>query len=188
MVDSPSFKTHLDRHSWPLALSRAQWLLEVPELSFLHVYRECEGKSKSPLSKRNEAWDRLTDHYLHWWGGHFPKCHYKIVFTYHLKFPMTLMVWSASETQVMGRWTTTWRSVNTWSPGSEAFTKYSNTPVWSAKFGASLKGGLPVQKIKYTSTLKHYFSSVYLFSEISPENFLQIFDLLPQSSPHNGNF
>lgn len=59
------------------------------------------------------------------------------------------MVWSASEAQVMGCWTTTWRSVNTWSPGSEAFMKYSNTPVWSAKFGASLKGGFPVQKIKY---------------------------------------
>lgn len=111
-------------------------------------------QKQNPLSKRNEAWDRLTGQYSHWWG-HFPKCHYKTVFTYHLKFPMTLMVWSASETQVMGRWTTTWRSVNTWSPGSEAFTKYSNTPVWSAKFGASLKGGLPVQKIKYTSTLKH---------------------------------
>lgn len=80
---------------------------------------------------------------------------------YHLKFPMRLMVWSASEAQVMGRWTTTWRSVNTWSPGSEAFMKYSNTPVWSAKFGASLKGGLPIQKIKHTLTPKHYFSSLY---------------------------
>lgn len=182
MVESPTFRSHL--YSWPLALGRAQWLLEVPESSFLHAYRESEGKSKSPLSKRNEAWDKLTDHYFHWRGEHFPKCHYKIVFTYHLKFPMTLMVWSASETQVMGRWTTTWRSVNTWSPGSEAFTKYSNTPVWSAKFGASLKGGLPVQKIKYTSTLKHYFSSVYLFSEISTENFLHIFDW----QPPNGSF
>lgn len=96
-----------------------------------------------------------------WKGGHFPRCHKKILFTYHWKFPMTLMVWSASEAQVIGRWTTTWRSVNTWSPGSEAFMKYSNTPVWSAKFGASLNGGLPNQKIKYISTPKHYFSSVY---------------------------
>lgn len=85
------------------------------------------------------------------------------------------MVWSASETQVMGRWTTTWRSVNTWSPGSEALMKYSNTPVWSAKFGASLKGGLPVQKIKHILTLKHYFSSVYFCFQKFP---LKIFSII----------
>lgn len=99
----------------------------------------------------------------------------KILFTYQWKFPMILMVWSASETQVMGRWTTTCRSVKTWSPGSEPFMKYSNTPVWSAKFGASLKGGLPVQRIKCIWKPKHYFSSVYslLLSEVSSEDILQ---------------